>query len=326
MKVAVIGLGSMGKRRIRNLAEIGNCLIEGFDVRPDRVKDTQSLGFGAQLISGAVVLDKFDAVIVSTPPDQHLKYLTAAVASHKSVFVEASVIIDGLPELMAKSDQLGVLVCPSCTMRFHPAIREIKKVVLERRLGRPTNFIYHAGQYLPDWHPWEDIKDYYVSNRSTGGAREIVPFELTWLTDILGEISESCCVYGKTVDLGVDIDDTYAFCAKFDHGIIGAITVDVTSRIATRRLTLNLEFGQLVWDWNEGCIHIEAPEAGRSETIRFALADSAPGYNRNITETMYVEEMRAFLGAVRGHTTFPNTLCDDINILRTLLRLEGLEK
>jgi len=323
MKIAVIGLGSMGKRRIRNLTQIGGCIVEGFDIRKDRADEAALLGCSTHLLDGQFIPDSFDAIIISTPPDRHLEYLKLSLAVNRPVFVEASVILEGLQELMTEADRLGVLVCPSCTMRFHPAILEIKRSVQEGSLGRPTNFVYHCGQYLPDWHPWEDIRDYYVSDRSTGGAREIVAFELTWLTDIFGEMSQSGCTYGKTMDLGVDIDDTYAFSGRFGAKTIGSITVDVTSRIATRRLTLNMEYGQLVWDWNEGCIYIEAVEACRSERIMFKLNDAAPGYNRNITESMYVNEMKAFLAAVRGESVFPNSLKDDILILETLLDLEG---
>ena len=325
MRIAIIGLGSMGKRRIRNLTQIGGCKIEGFDIREDRITENSSLGHTAHLLTANQTFDGFDAVIVSTPPDQHLKYLAAAVSARCPVFVEASVILTGLPEVASEAERLGVTVCPSCTMRFHPAIIEIKNIVDSTKLGLPTNFVYHSGQYLPDWHPWEDLRDYYVSNRATGAAREIVPFELTWLTDIFGQISESCCTYGRTLDLGVDIDDTYAFSARFGGQTIGSVTVDVTSRVATRRLTLNLERGQLVWDWNEGSIRMEAVEACRSEKITFSLGDAAPGYNRNIVESMYVDEMKAFLSAVRGEGLFPNTLRDDIEILLTLLKLEGKE-
>jgi predicted dehydrogenase len=325
MKIAIVGLGSMGKRRIRNLTQIGGCKIEGFDVSEDRINEIKSLGHKAYLFGENQTFEGFDAVIVSTPPDQHLKHLTAAVAARRPVFVEASVILSGLPEVASEAARHGVTVCPSCTMRFHPAIIEIKTIVDSTSLGLPTNFVYHSGQYLPDWHPWEDIRDYYVSNRPTGAAREIVPFELTWLTDIFGGISENRCIYGKTLDLGVDIDDTYAISARFGGQTIGSITVDVTSRVATRRLTLNLERGQVVWDWNEGSIRVEAVEACRSERIAFSLGEAAPGYNRNIIESMYVDEMKAFLSAVRGDKLFPNTLRDDIAILQTLLKLEEKE-
>ena len=71
-------------------------------------------------------------------------------------------------------------------MLFHPAIKDIKRIIQSGEFGNITNFSYHSGQYLPDWHPWEKVSEYYVSNRETGGGREIVPFELTWIADVIG--------------------------------------------------------------------------------------------------------------------------------------------
>ena len=41
MKFLVIGLGSMGKRRVRNLQALGVVNIAGFDVRADRRQEAQ---------------------------------------------------------------------------------------------------------------------------------------------------------------------------------------------------------------------------------------------------------------------------------------------
>ena len=41
MKFLIVGLGSMGKRRIRNLHVNGEKNIIGFDIRPEKIKKTQ---------------------------------------------------------------------------------------------------------------------------------------------------------------------------------------------------------------------------------------------------------------------------------------------
>jgi hypothetical protein len=47
------------------------------------------------------------------------------------------------------------------------------------------------------------------------------------------------------------------------------------------------------------------------------------GYNKNIIEDMYVEETQSFISAVEGKSQFPNSLDDDIKILKLLYKLEG---
>ena len=120
-------------------------------------------------------------------------------------------------------------ILPSCTMKFFPEVKKIKETIDSRVIGDTLHFNYVTGQYLPDWHPWEDIKDFYVSNKETGGARELVPFELTWLNDIFGWPKVICSVVKKLGSLNVNIDDYYNFCLEYNR-VIGQITVDVIAR------------------------------------------------------------------------------------------------
>ena len=43
MRILLVGLGSMGKRRIRNLLKLGYKNIAGFDPRKDRRKEVEKL-------------------------------------------------------------------------------------------------------------------------------------------------------------------------------------------------------------------------------------------------------------------------------------------
>jgi predicted dehydrogenase len=323
MKFLVVGLGSMGRRRVRCLQALGETSIVGIDPRADRRADAERLhGIRTAAAVDAGLLSAVDAVIVSTPPDRHLEYLRSAVEARKAVFVEASVLSTGLTAVDADARRNGVVVAPSCTLRFHPAIKDIARLVVGGTLGRVTNFTYHSGQYLPDWHPWESVTDYYVSNPETGAAREIVPFELTWMSGVFGWPTSVLGVHASTMDVGAPIDDTYAVTLRYPH-TIGVLVVDVVARAAVRRLLVNLERGQIAWDWTENAVRVYESEAGRWVTYQSPEPQAAAGYNKNIAEQMYIEEVAAFVGAAKGGTAFPNSLADDIRVLDILYQAEG---
>lgn len=322
MNILVVGLGSMGKRRVRCLRALGLDNVTGFDLREDRrLEAERQSGIKTAGRLDDLDLSRFDAVVISTSPDHHIEYMRMAVGAKIPSFVEASVLLDGLEEVNVSARMNGVLVAPSCTLRFHPAVRDIQRIVKSRQYGNVTNFSYHSGQYLPDWHPWENVTDYYVSNKGTGACREIVPFELTWLTDIIGHPTEARGLYGRAMDLGCPIDDTYAMTLKFDGGT-GTMLVDVVSRYAVRSLIMNMEEGQIMWRWDEPCVNLY--EAGNKRWIKLAQREPEAhgGYNRNISEHMYIDETKAFIGAVRGDGKFPNNLDDDIGILKLLYGFE----
>lgn len=325
MKALVIGLGSMGKRRIRCLKHHGVTTITGNDARADR-REAAARDYGIDTVETLTPADlaKFDLVVVSTPPDQHHLHLGWAIEAGRPCFVEASVIREPLVALAERARARKVLVAPSCTLRFHSAIRDITQIVRSARYGKVCNFSYHCGQYLPDWHPWEKVTDYYVSRPETGGAREIVPFELTWIVDALGWPAVAGGLRMKTADVGAPIDDTYAALLRFD-GFAGGLIVDVVARQAVRRLTLNFEHASLTWDWDMGVVKVWEAQAGRLVEFHQPKPSAHLGYHQNIGEAMYLDEIASFIAAAQGKGTFPHTLEDDIRVLGLLEAIEAAQ-
>jgi predicted dehydrogenase len=324
MKVLIVGLGSMGKRRIRCLKALGYTDITGFDLSEERRREAgEKYGIRTAASLDEVDLSSVQAIIISTPPHIHNQYIELCIRKGIPGFVEASVILEGLEKLNRLAKKAGVLIAPSCTMNYHPAIKDIQQIVRSGRYGRVTNFSYHSGYYLPDWHPWEKVTDYYVSRRETGGAREILPFELTWIVALLGRLKSFCGYYGKTMDVKADIEDTYLIAMDFGS-CYGVMITDVASRYLVRSLTLNMEEGQILWNCNENIVHVY--EAAAKRWIQYTQPEttSMPGYTKVSIEEMYTEELKAFLDAVQGKGTYPNTLEDDIYVLGVLNQLEAM--
>ncbi|CEG13084.1 Oxidoreductase domain protein [groundwater metagenome] len=322
MKFLQIGLGSMGKRRIRCLKSLGYNNILAFDLREDRRKESEDK-YGIKTTDNISNLnfDNIDAVVISVPPDIHNKYIKLAIEKEKPAFVEASVVIGDLENLNLQAKEKDVFIAPSCTLRFHPAIKDVKEIVRSGKYGKITNFSYHSGQYLSDWHPWEDVKDYYVSKKETGGCREIVPFELTWIVDVIGFPKDIFGFYGKTMDVGADIDDTYSITMDFGD-CYGNLMVDVVSRYAVRGLVLNMEYGQILWRWDESIVKLY--DAINTRWIHYHASEgkAAEGYNKNIIEDMYIDEIKAFIEGIKYRDKFQNSLDDDIKILKLLCKAE----
>jgi predicted dehydrogenase len=211
-------------------------------------------------------------------------------------------------------------------MTFHPAIKKIVDIIKTGELGTISNVIFHSGQYLPDWHSYEKVSDYYVSNPATGGAREIVPFELTWLTHVLGFPKLVCGNVRKTINIeGAEkIDDTYNFLLDYEK-FLATVTIDVVSRNATRRLLVNGDKRQLLWDWNKKNIQIYDPKSAQWQIIEYQMTNAEDGYNPNIGENMYIDELKAFIQAVEDKKPFINTMENDHKVLKLLYAIEESE-
>jgi len=325
MRGLIIGLGSMGKRRIRNLSKIPGIELFGFDIRLDRVESAQTT-FAIPCSSDyEYALKNFtpDFLIISTPPGAHLRYMNSALENKLDCFIEASVVHQSeLIQISNKTDNL--IFSPSCTMSYFPGPKLLKQLMSDNVIGDVVNINYHVGQYLPDWHPWESIHDFYVSTRETGGAREIVPFELTWLVKIFGNIKPLACVRGAVGNLDVDIDDVYHCIFRLPQGILN-MTIEVLSRPrATREMKIIGTRGLITLSGDLGTLTVETIDDNSPKVYSIKSSSVEPGYI--YSEEPYEEEMQDFISALsnRNELRFPNSLKQDADILKILIELEDL--
>jgi predicted dehydrogenase len=320
MKFLVIGLGSMGKRRIRNLKYLGEEDIIGFDPREDRRKEAEE----KHNINVCDSIEKAmnqnpNVFIISTPPDHHLEYELLAAENNKHFFCEAGLFTQGLEELIALCQKKDIVAAPSATLYFKDSIKLIKQFIEQRKIGNIVAISYHLGQYLPDWHPWENITDFYAGKKETSATREMVVFELNWLTWIFGKIDKISCMKDKLSDLKTDIDDVYQLIFRFKNRILGNMLIEVVSRTATRKLRIIGDQGTIEWDWSADTVKVFDPKT--KEWTEFQEQGFAePGYVAK--ENMYIEEIKTFLQAINKQGEYPYTLKQDYELLTLLKKAE----
>ena len=344
MRVLILGLGSMGKRRIRNLKQLGVEHITGYDTRPDR-------GWHARDAYGIEILDDFnwdivagfDAVLICTPPDQHMEAAVECAKRGTHFFTELNFVKDGLDELLSILEDSGekFVAAPSCSLRYHPCVKKMKELFGQDPMGKPYCFIHHFGEYLPYWHPWEPIQDFYVSKRPTGGARDIVAFDLEFLMHLFGDPVAVQGFGANTGALGVDIDDNFQFVVKFSSGVTGSVLIDVLQRKPNRYFRTITENGTVIWDdWDQQRLKLiyEQQPAGspslpehKPEYVEeeIVLSDRETDWTGSqfeqidFSSIMYIEEMTAFLDAVEGRRQYPKTFADENTKIRTIYQLEA---
>jgi len=225
-------------------------------------------------------------------------------------------------ELIAVARDAGVVGAPSCTMRFHPAVQKMRERIEAGAIGKPLFLTHHVGQYLPDWHPWEDYRTFYVAKRETGAAREIVPFELNWMAYLFGPVTSVAGERSKLSSLEVDIEDIYSTLTSFESGVRCNLVIEVISRPAIRRARIVGEEGTLIWDWTARRVEEWSASVGD-----WVIHDDPPPVEGPggawVAENMYIEEMRGYLRAIReGEQAYPFSLEEDAALLRALGEVE----
>src|SRR5579872_6918164 len=95
MKFLVVGCGSMGRRRIRDLKRLGAGEILAFDPDDSRLQEVCSKHGIETFTTFQEALKKDpDVFVVSVFPALHAQYVKTAVETGKHVFCEAPLAID----------------------------------------------------------------------------------------------------------------------------------------------------------------------------------------------------------------------------------------
>lgn len=160
MNIAVIGLGSMGQRRIRLIKELyPQYSICGVDSRLDRRNNAEQKYRIKCYDSLGNIGDEVKCAFVCTSPLSHSAIITKCLMRHWNVFTELNLVDDGYEQNMELARQNNCKLFLSSTFLYREEISYIRNKITE---DKKWNYIYHVGQYLPDWHPWENYKDFLL--------------------------------------------------------------------------------------------------------------------------------------------------------------------
>lgn len=301
-RILVIGLGSMGKRRLRLLTKFfPNIEIAGVDSRIDR-RNEVLCKFNCPVFENfdeSFLTFKPNAVIISTSPESHGILTTACLKLGLHVFSELDLLDDEYDTILSFERNPFPVVFLSSTMLFRAEIRWI--IDNHRDIGEKKFYCYHVGQYLPDWHVWEKYDDFFVSSPKTNAIRELLCLELPWLVRCFGEIVEYSCHWGQTSSLRLFYPDTCHILIRHSNNVMGVLIVDCVSRKATREMRIDGEDGMIRWNGRKDSLQF-IPPSGRPI---FPLAEEKElshekEYADIISEEPYLEELRLFFDIING--------------------------
>ncbi len=313
----VIGLGSMGKRRIRLIKEMfPDYKITGVDRRDDR-RDEVAAKMSIETIAEIKDIDDhIDCAFVCTPPVTHSNIINECLNRGWNVFTELNLIDDGYIDNMRLADDKGCTLFLSSTFLYREEIRYLRSRIGK---GKKWNYIYHIGQYLPNWHPWENYRDFFVGDVRTNGCREILAIELPWITEAFGKVNSVDAVSDRMTGLEIDYDDNYIVRLIHENGCKGIIMVDVVSMHAVRRLEVYSEGDYYAWNGTPDSLYRYDMEKKGLVAVRLnENAEHEDGYSEFIVENAYKNEIREFYDVVLNKSEPVYGFKKDMDILRLI--------
>ncbi len=292
MRALIVGLGSVGRRHARNWAALGG---EVWVCRQTSNPQPEPLGFSPRLFSDLdqALAAQPEVVIVTNPTSLHAATACAALRAGAHVLVEKPIghTLDGMCELLALAS--GKVLMVGYNLRFVPGLQRLRELLHHGAIGRPLSVRAEMGEYLPDWHPWEDYRRSYSAQSALGGGPLLTfSHELDSVCWLLGAPLAVTAVARRVSALEVDTEDVAEIILEFPNGSLASVHVDYLRRPPRRGIEIVGEEGLLRWEHDADRVLRFAPA-----TREWLVEEGDPRSTRNDS---FLRELREFQGRIQG--------------------------
>ena len=336
----IAGFGSIGRRHVQNLCALGCSNFVLFRTHRGSMTDDDSPA-GGDRVAFPQVHELSDAwshrpriAVVSNPSASHIEVALAAARNGCDLFIEKplSDSLEGCEELAEVVRQENLVAMIGCQFRFHPLLVRLREGLAAGRIGSIAGARAEWGEYLPDWHPWEDHRNSYSARADLGGGVVLTLIHpLDYLYWLFGPAQRVQASTRAIASLETPAGEDWAeITIEFRSGVIGQVHLDYLQRPAVHRLTVWGDRGRAEWDYHAGTLRWEAlattgssngvlaerlTPGGMSPTT-ITIEHNPNGFGRN---AMFLDEMRHFLGCVATRQTPAVSLSEGIAVLEIAL-------
>jgi predicted dehydrogenase len=324
MKFLIAGLGSIGRRHLRNLTTLGERNILLYRTHRSTLPEDELAGFPVETDLDAALAHHPDAVIVSNPTALHLDVAIPAAEAGCHLLLEKPIShsLERIEDLKQALQRGGGQALVGFQFRYHPSLNLIANLLAGKGslaflpthpIGKTLSVRVHWGEYLPGWHPWEDYRLGYAARAALGGGVILtLSHPLDYLRWLFGEVESLWCFSGHLSDLETDVEDCAEIGLRFASGLIGSLHLDYCQRPPIHDMEIIGAHGTLRWDNTDGGVKIYT--AG--ETAAWQEYPAPAGFERN---HLFLEQMRHFITVINGESEPRCGLHDGIQALKLAL-------
>ncbi len=305
MKFLICGFGNIGQRHFRNLKTLlPDCVIdmycsehpEGYRIFDNYLNNTHSKNIrdfydinNIYHVLEFALVDKYDAVFICSLPPERIDIAIKAAKLGNNLFIEKPLSNDteNIYKLQEIVEDKGLECAIGYQMRFHPAIKHIKKNIENYEYGRIYRVEINHCNSIDNWTKGRDLYNFYaLDNKSGGGVILSQIHEIDYSFWLFGKHYPISAIYGNL--LGYDVEDYISIMSNIEderYCFPVNINLDFLSKEPKRDIAIY----------------------GTEKTESFDLLDTFPlSWN-----DLFLEEMRAFIGSLYSQWQQPLAKLED---------------
>ena len=280
-RVAVIGLGFMGRTHIQALRRLGIKVHAVAGINEDearRVAAELSIDKWYPDFSSAIADSEVEVVHLCTPNNLHYEHAKAALLAGKHVLCEKplALTVDQSHELAEIARKKGLISAVNYNLRFYPLCQEAKARVISGELGEPY---FITGGYLQDWLFLKTDWNWRLEPEQGGDLRVVADIGTHWMDLVTyitglkvkavmadfsiihttrlqprGEVETFAGKIEKnlsTNEVPIKTEDVAAILFRFDNGALGSVSLSQVSAGRKNFLWFELCGAKSAFHWEQ---------------------------------------------------------------------------
>ena len=312
----IVGLGSIGKRHLRNILAIENTKKLEIIIYSKQTKSYLSNHKNIKIFDSLdkCLLEKPDVGFITNETVHHIPIAIKLAKVGLDLFIEKPLSnkISNVKTFSKIVETKKLITLVGCNLRFHRCINEMKNLIDQKVIGDIISVKVECGTYLPDWHPNENYSKSYASRDDLGGGVVLTCIhELDYLFWFFGETQEVFSMTGKYSNLKITASDLSAIILKFKNNIIAEVHLDYFQKPEARSCKLIGTKGTITWDSlsNEVKIYDFKKSKWKSKL-------KIKKYDKN---EMYVKELEYFIQCINKKKKTINDISQGEYVLKVAL-------
>jgi predicted dehydrogenase len=313
--ILVIGAGSVGKRHLRNLKELG-CDVSAMDPREDRLNEAKEQ---VDLIRTYTNFDSvinemhiYDGFVIASPPKFHVQQLIGITGIDKPILMEKPLAptyreTKQLTEVLADSQNSRILL--GYSYRWWPPLQEFYRRLKNDGVSKPMHAEFNMSAHLADWHPWEQYQDFFMASKELGGGALLDESHfLDLMLWFFGKPERIFAKVERLSNLDIDTDDNVDIIALYSNGLRVTIHLDLYGRPHQKYISVIGEKSTLKWSFDPNCIQFGTDIEQKWDNQYFQ-------FERN---DMFISEAKEFLLLFDKKHELTCSLQDGIDVMEII--------
>ena len=271
MRTLIIGLGSIGERHLTVLQSLGDTDIAVLRSRGLPPRGVDESTFTTLRSWEEAVAWGPGAAIICTPTSRHASEAARCLAEGWHVLAEKPLAthpaeLGAVRAALAAGTRAQLRV--AYMLPFHPHLQRVQQLALTEELGPLVSMTTYWGEYLPDWHPWEDYRQSYAARRDLGGGATLT---LSHDLDLCLNLASSPIADWHRIEnyasgLEVDTEAASDVVMRFASGVTAACHLSFADPVPRRHYRFVFQKGVAEIDYLAGQLDILRP-GGIKESV-----------------------------------------------------------